>query len=94
MGRTFRAPEDVVSKAAYISDITEEIQDVLTVEDLAVDEAPILLFKPTASAKPATARGRRLRLRTVLQAAIMAIITGPPVAFWSRPMTRTSRRIR
>jgi membrane fusion protein (multidrug efflux system) len=69
MGRTFRAPEDVVSKAAYITDITEEIQDVLTVEDLAVDEAPILLFKPTASAKPATARGRRLRLRTVLQAA-------------------------
>jgi membrane fusion protein (multidrug efflux system) len=57
-----------VSSAAHISDITEEIQDVLTVEDLAVEEAPILLFKPTAGARQATAR-RRLRLRTVLQAA-------------------------
>ena len=58
-----------MSKAAYISDITEEIHDDLTVKDLAAEEAPVFLFKPTASAKETTARGRRLRLRTVLQAA-------------------------
>jgi membrane fusion protein, multidrug efflux system len=58
-----------MSKAAYISDITEEIHDVSTVRDLAAEEAPVFLFKPTASAKETTARGRRLRLRTVLQAA-------------------------
>ena len=34
-----------------------------------VEEVPILLFKPIASAKETAARGRRLRLRTVLQAA-------------------------
>src|SRR5271168_4589462 len=32
-----------------------------------VEEVPILLFKPTASAKETAARGHRLRLRTVLQ---------------------------
>src|SRR5271163_360784 len=37
--------------------------------DSTVGEVPILLFKPTASAKETAARGRRLRLRTVLQAA-------------------------
>jgi membrane fusion protein, multidrug efflux system len=58
-----------VSNAAYISDITEEIQDVSTVADLAPEEAPVFLFKPTAIAKPTTARGRSLRLRTILQAA-------------------------
>ena len=58
-----------MSNAAYTDDITEEIQDDITVEDLAADEAPILLFKPTASAGQTTPRGRRLRLRTALQAA-------------------------
>jgi membrane fusion protein, multidrug efflux system len=37
--------------------------------DSTVVEAPILLFKPTASAKETPARGRRLRLRTALEAA-------------------------
>jgi membrane fusion protein (multidrug efflux system) len=41
----------------------------LTVKDLAAEEAPVFLFKPTASAKETMARGRRLRLRTVLQTA-------------------------
>jgi hypothetical protein len=37
--------------------------------DSTVGGVPILLFKPIASAKETAARGRRLRLRTVLQAA-------------------------
>jgi hypothetical protein len=44
-------------------------QEVLTAKDLTAEQAPILLFKPTARARETAARGRRLRLRTVLQTA-------------------------
>jgi membrane fusion protein, multidrug efflux system len=44
-------------------------QEVLTLEDLATKEAPMLLFKPTGAAKKTTVPGRRIRLRLVLQAA-------------------------
>jgi membrane fusion protein (multidrug efflux system) len=44
-------------------------QDILTAEDLTGKGAQVLLFQPTSSAKETTVRGRRLRLRTVLQAA-------------------------
>jgi hypothetical protein len=37
--------------------------------DTTVEEVPIPLFKPTASARETAARGRRLLLRTALQAA-------------------------
>jgi membrane fusion protein, multidrug efflux system len=60
---------------AYTADITREIQDDLAVEDFAADETPILLFKPAAGARQTTARSRRLRLRTVLQAAgVIAVL--------------------
>jgi hypothetical protein len=37
--------------------------------DTTVEEVPIPLFKPTASARETAARGRRLLLRTGMQAA-------------------------
>ena len=44
-------------------------QDILTAEDLTGKGAQVLLFQPTSSAKETMVRGRRQRLRTVLQAA-------------------------
>jgi membrane fusion protein, multidrug efflux system len=49
-------------------------QEVLTLEDLTADEAPILLFKPSAGAKVKTVPGRRLHLGLVLQAAAVVAL--------------------
>ena len=60
-------------------------QDVFTVEDLTAEEAQVILFKTDR---------QRQRDDGQRSPALMAVITGPPVDFWYRPMTRIYRRIR